>query len=74
MRCGLLRADVSLRVGFEIPGAHARTSVCLFLFMLPVDQDVKLLATAVAPCLSAFLHENESSKPVSRLPIKCFLL
>jgi hypothetical protein len=42
---------VLLRVGFEVLKAQAGP---VYLFLLPVDQDVKLSGTAPAPCQSAF--------------------
>lgn len=43
------------------------------LFLLPVDQDVKLSATApAAACLLPEVVMNYVSKTVSQPPIKCF--
>lgn len=51
----------------------------LFLFMLPMDQDIKFSATAAAPflfttTLSTMMIMNRPFEAVSKHPIKCFLL
>jgi hypothetical protein len=39
----------------EVSNAHGRPSVFVFL---PADEDIKLLAPALAPCLSASSHDD----------------
>ncbi|EGW11090.1 hypothetical protein I79_009899 [Cricetulus griseus] len=54
-RCGLVGEIMSLGVGFEVSEAQTRLMAhCLFL--LPVNPDVELPVTSLAPCLPACLH------------------
>ena len=57
-RCGLVVEGVSLKVGFEVSKSLAKPSVSLAFCLLPIDQYVKLSATALVPCLSASCHSN----------------
>ena len=78
-RRGPVGGSVSLRVGFEVPKAHARPSLSLCL--LPAGHDGELSATSPA---SVFLcaallpgldeHLNCASETVSQSSVKCFLL
>jgi hypothetical protein len=56
----LLEEVCHWEVGFDVSKVHARTSVSLFL--LPVDQDVPLSATASAPCLSVSCNDGHKLK------------
>lgn len=51
-KCGLVRENMSLQVGFEISYAQAMLSVTHS--SLPVDQDVELSDPLPASCLPAF--------------------
>lgn len=51
---GLVERRVSIKLGFEISKAQDSSTVCLFL--LPLEQDVELLAASAAPCLPSCLH------------------
>ena len=66
---------MSLGVEFEVSKVLARhslssLSVCLCLSLLPVNQD------ALAPCMSVSVHDDNglTSKTVSKVSVKCFLL
>lgn len=74
-KCGLVGGSLSLGVGFKVSKAHSRPSSSLFLYLLPMDQDVKLSAVAPEPWLSVFCHDdNGLSESVSKTSIKDFLL
>jgi hypothetical protein len=62
-RCGLVEGSVSLGLGFGVSKAHDKSRVSLFL--LPVDLEIKLLATSPAsylPCaamLPSYQHDRK---------------
>ena len=62
-RCGLVGGGVSLGVGFEVSKAYGRLSC---LLSLTVDQDGKLLTTALVPCSSV-----SAPSPAPCLPAHC---
>jgi hypothetical protein len=55
-RCGI-------GVGFEISKAYTRPSLSICL--MPVDQNIKLSATALVPCLSGFLCNDKGLSEMS---------
>ena len=68
---------MSLGVELQVSKVLARHSLsslsvclCLCLSLLPVNQD------ALAPCMSASVHDDNglTSKTVSKVSVKCFLL
>lgn len=52
--CG--RTCVTVGAGFEVSGAQGMHSAAHSLLLLPLDQEVKLLAASLAPYLSAHCH------------------
>ena len=75
---------MSLGMSFEVSEAQTRTSPSpLFLFLLPADPNVELLATSPAPCLPACCHvpHHDSglqlewmSKPQLNVKVTCAFL
>lgn len=53
----LIGGGVALRVGFEFSKAHPRP--VFSLWSPPVDQDVKVSATAPVQCLPASRHDDD---------------
>ena len=55
----LLEEVCHCRVGFEVSYTQVTPSDTVH-FLLPVDQDIELLAASPAPCLPAMSHHDDN--------------